>query len=165
MDVSKASNNTPIMRETSRLRFTWHLLGQIQQGQNSGLLLVQNPLLANARQALVHRLEIHAIARNARRLPILRIDGLESGGLSLRAIHALGGVTFRRLDRLLADSPRPRDLLVVFGPGSVDKLLLLLDRLVDFVAGSARLCCRLPLRSRKLQSRLSWTKHIAKLLQ
>ena len=128
-------------RDDGQGRLHWlpppsRLAVELEQRQDAlGLLVEDRSSCPSLGISCAHGLEVDALARHRRGLPVLLVEGVEALGVALGVVDALEGVALGRAHRLLGLALGLGHRLVVLGPGVVDGALLLLDGLVDLVEG------------------------------
>src|ERR1700693_4694461 len=108
---------------------------QWQRLQDALQAVIDNDFVLQAWKDRLHRFEIKTTARDLCRFAIFREQKRKLLRFTFRLIHAVERVGFSLFLALLGLAARVRDGIVIDSPGLIDRGLLLLLRLVDFIEG------------------------------
>src|SRR6266446_2650306 len=104
-----------------------------QRLQDALQAVIDNDFVLQAWKDRLHRFEIKAPSRDLWRLAIFREQKRKLLRFTFRLIHAVEGVGFSLFLPLLSLATRVRNGIIIDRPGLIDRCLLLLLRLVDFI--------------------------------
>src|ERR1700720_330810 len=117
----------------SMLFLGWFGREERQRLQDALQAVIDNDFVLQAWKNCLHRFEIKTPSRDLWRFAIFREQKRKLLRFPFRLIYAVEGVGFSLLLPLLGLAARIRDGIIIDRPGLIDRCLLFLLRLVDFI--------------------------------